>query len=62
MSAIQLFCLVSTSMFILLGVMLNTQNTVGLVLKAICWILAVFGTFVSMAVFGVVLASGIRLV
>ncbi len=62
MTTIQYFCVLSTIFFVLIGVMVNGTNAVGLLLKAFAWIMAIFGSFVTAAVFGFVLQNGIRLV
>ena len=62
MTTIQTFCMLSTIFFVLIGVMVNGNNAVGLFLKVFAWIMALFGAFVTASVFGFVLANGARLV
>ena len=61
MTTIQTFCMLSTIFFVLVGVMVNSNSTIGLLIKAFAWIMALFGAFVTAGVFGFVLANGIRL-
>lgn len=62
MTTIQLFCLLSTVLFAMLGVMLDGDNAMGMLFKAFAWIMALFGAFVTASVFGFVLQNGIRLI
>jgi len=62
MPTIQLFCVLATVFFVLIGVMVNGGNVVGLLLKAFAWCMVIFGSFVTAAVFGFVLQNGIRLI
>lgn len=57
-----IYALTSSIMFVLMAFMLNSSNTAGLVLKALCTILAIFGTVVSLANSGIVLSGAMRLV
>lgn len=62
MTAIQLFCVLSSVFAVLVGTMVSGNSVVGLFIKAIAWCLAIFGAFVTASAFGLVLANGIRLV
>lgn len=62
MTTIQLFCLLSTVFFVMLAVMLNGSNALGMLLKAFAWVMAIFGAFVTAGVFGFVVANGVRLI
>lgn len=61
MSTIQVFVILSIMFFVLIGVMVNGNSTVGLLLKAFAWIMTILGSFVAASVFGFVLQNGIRL-
>ncbi len=62
MTAIQLFCVLSTVFAVTIGVMVSGNGPLGLFLKAMAWCLAIFGAFVTAGAFGLVLANGMRLV
>ena len=62
MSALQVYVYASTALFVLFGVMLSGGNVVGLLLKSLSWVMVLFGFAVSLAVSGVVLSNGIRLI
>ena len=62
MTAVQLFCILSTMFAVFVGTMVSSGSTIGLMLKSIAWCLAVFGAFVTGGTFGLVLANGARLV
>lgn len=61
MTTIQVFCSLSTIFFVLVGVMSNASNAVGLLLKAFAWITAFVGVFATASAFDFVLQNGIRL-
>lgn len=61
MTTIQVFCALSTIFAVMIGVMVNGSNPLGLLLKSFAWIMAIFGAFVTASVFGFVLQNGIRL-
>ena len=62
MTTIQTFCMLSTIFAVMIGVMINGNSTIGMLLKAFAWLMALFGAFVTAGVFGFVLANGIRLI
>ena len=62
MTTIQTFCMLSTIFAVMIGVMINGNSTIGLLLKSFAWLMALFGAFVTAGVFGFILANGIRLI
>jgi hypothetical protein len=61
-SYLQSYLLLTVVFFVALGVMLNGNNTFGMLLKVGCWLMALFGSVVTLAALGIVLANGIKLV
>lgn len=62
MTIIQIFCMISTIFFVMFGVMINSTNIIGLLLKFFAWLMVLFGAFVTAGVFGFILANGIRFI
>lgn len=62
MTTVQTFCILSTIFAVLIGVMVSGNSAAGLLLKALAWVLAIFGAFVTAGVFGFVIANGTRLI
>jgi hypothetical protein len=62
MTTVQAFCLLSTILFVMFGVMINSNNAVGMLLKSGAILMAIFGALVTAGVFGFVVANGIRLI
>ena len=62
MTYLQSYLILTVVFFVSLGVMLNANNTIGTLLKIGCWLMALFGSVVTLAALGVVIANGIKLV
>ena len=62
MTYLQSYLILTVVFFVSLGVMLNANNMVGQLLKIGCWLMALFGSVVTLAALGIVLANGIKLV
>lgn len=62
MTYIQTFVILSTVFFVALSVMLNSENIVGMMLKFVAVLMAIFGVVMSLASLGIVFSNGIRLI
>lgn len=62
MSAVQIYLMMSSVMFIALGVMLSGTSSIGSLLKVVSWVMAFFGTICTLASLDIVLSNGIRLI
>lgn len=62
MSLTLIYALTSSIVFVMLAYMLSGRSSVGLFLKALCTVLAVFGGVVALANSGIVLSGAMRLV
>jgi hypothetical protein len=62
MTYLQSYLILTVVFFVSLGVMLNANNMVGQLLKIGCWLMAIFGTVVTLASLNIVLANGIKLI
>lgn len=62
MTYIQTFVILSTVFFVALSVMLNSENIVGMMLKFVAVLMAIFGVVMSLASLGIVFSNGVRLI
>jgi hypothetical protein len=62
MSAFQIFALISALLNLTMAIMMSSSTGFGVLLKVVFSAMAVFATLICLALFGFVLAPGVRLV